>query len=136
MEANLTLGVTNTMKNKMLILAIAGAAFAVAPAFANGGPVSSVGSLLGSTTALVVDVPEGVLVDSLYYVPHKTVKSLASAFGDEHGLLQNVVGMTIGIPVGVTWGIPYGALHGAKHALGTGWDKPFSTESYIVTEEK
>lgn len=125
------------MKNRMFMLAAAMVSLGtMTPALADGGPVSSAASLLGATTAFVVDVPEGILVDSLYYVPKKTSKSLATHFGDEHGLLQNIVGMTIGIPAGMVAGVPYGALHGAKHGLGTGWEKPFSTESYIVTEEK
>jgi hypothetical protein len=121
------------MKNK-LILSVMAAALSlsvVLPALAEGP-----GSVFGSVSAFTVDVPEGVIVDSLYNAPHAASKALAVAFGDEHGLLQNAVGVTIGVPVGVVWGIPYGALHGAKHGIGAGWDKPFSTDSYIVSDEK
>ena len=121
------------MKNK-LILSLAALALSistVAPALAEGPA-----SFIGSATAFTIDVPEGVVVDSLYYSPYACSKGLAIAFGDEHGKLQKVVGATIGIPVGFVWGIPYGALHGAKHGIGAGWDKPFSTDSYIVSDEK
>lgn len=131
------------MKNKALML-LTSAALAVGagmPALADDGPVHSMAQLAGASTALVVDVPEGMVVDGLYRVPKKCWKSLAYHLGDNHDqgicwLGQQMVGMTVGVPVGVLWGIPYGALHGAKHGIGSGWDKPFSSESYIVTEEK
>jgi hypothetical protein len=105
------------------------------PSYADG-PLSDVGSFFGAVTATIIDVPQGMIVDSLYRCPLKTTKYLADKFGDENGLGQNVVGAMIGIPVGFTWGLPYGAIHGGRHGMTTGWEKPFSTESYIVTEEK
>jgi len=93
-------------------------------------------SVGGTSTALVVDVPEGMVVDSLYRSPMHMTRSLAEAFGDEKGFEQTVVGALIGIPVGVVWGIPHGAIQGGRHAYSVGWEKPFSTESYIVSEEK
>src|SRR5882757_4552878 len=121
------------MKNKMILslAALALSVSTVAPALADGP-----GSFFGSATALPIDVPEGVVVDSLWYAPKSASKALAVAFGDEHGTLQKIVGTTIGVPVGFVWGIPYGAIHGAKHAIGSGWDKPFSTDSYIVSEKE
>jgi hypothetical protein len=73
-----------------------------------------------------------MVIDSLYRVPLKTERGLAEAFGDEKGFEQNVVGTVIGVPVGMVWGVPAGILRGAKHGLGTGWEKPFSTESFLV----
>ncbi len=103
---------------------------------AGDGFLGGVGSLLGSTTAGVIDVPEGILVNSLWRMPVKTTKALAERFGDEKGFYQNVVGATIGIPTGFLWGIPYGAVTGARHGLTSGWEKPFSTESYLVKDEE
>ncbi len=100
------------------------------------GFLGGVGSLLGSTTAGIFDVPEGILVNSLYRMPLKTTKALAERFGDEKGFYQNVIGATIGIPTGFVFGIPYGAITGAKHGLTSGWEKPFSTESYLVKDEE
>lgn len=127
------------MKNKTLAILSAGviAMSGALPCFADDdGPVHSVVQFFGATSAMVIDVPQGIVVDSLYRVPLKVQRTLAEHFGDPNGLGQNFVGAVLGIPAGFVWGIPYGALHGAKHAIGVGWDKPFSTESYIVTEEK
>lgn len=125
------------MKNKVLSLMAAGLiAIGVAgPARAGDGPLGSVTSWLGSVTAFIVDVPEGILYHSLYNCPLKTSQYLAESFGDENGAGQNVVGAVLGVPTGILWGIPYGAIAGAKHGIGTGWEKPFSTESYIVVEQ-
>lgn len=107
-----------------------------APSFADDDPVDNMVKFMGVTTATVIDVPQGIVVDSLFRVPYKCQRTLAEHFGDEKGLGQNLAGIVLGVPVGFLWGIPYGALHGAKHAFSKGWEKPFSTESYIVTEEK
>jgi hypothetical protein len=125
------------MKNKILVAASLIAAVSVStilPSLANG-PVKQTYAFVGTTTATVVDVPEGIIVDSAYRVPKHYWHVLASAFGDENGLGQNLAGAVIGIPFGVVFGIPYGAIHGLYHAWNTGWEKPFSTDSYIVTEE-
>ncbi|HEY9776637.1 MAG TPA: hypothetical protein V6C81_22935 [Planktothrix sp.] len=133
------------MKNKTALTLLTSLALGlgfVAPSIADG-PMGSAKSAAGATTAFLVDVPEGIVVDSLYRVPKKCWHTLAVALGDnpssDFGLCylgQQLVGITVGVPVGVVWGVPYGALHGAKHGIGSGWDKPFSSESYIVTEEK
>jgi hypothetical protein len=109
---------------------------ATTPSIAADNALGGVGSMLGTGTALLIDIPEGIALRSLWYSPLKATKALAGHFGDENGLQQNVVGALIGIPFGVVWGIPTGAIQGGRHALDVGWEKPFSTESYIVTEEK
>lgn len=103
------------------------------PSHANDA-VNGVVSFVGSTAAMVVDVPQAMIVDSLYHQPVRVQRTLATHFGDEKGLQQNVVGALLGFPFGVVWGIPTGALRGAKHGLGTGWEKPFSTESFMVLQ--
>lgn len=125
------------MKNKALMLLTAGLLTmgTATPSYADG-KLGEVGSLLGSVTATIFDIPQGIIVDSLYRVPLKTTRILAEKFGDENGFQQNVVGAVIGIPTGFLWGIPYGAIHGGRHGMTVGWEKPFSTESYIVTDEK
>jgi len=130
------------MKKKTVVSLLASAALAFgfsAPSFADGGPMG----FLGATAGLLVDVPEGMIIDGLYRVPKKCWHGLAVALGDnpssDFGLCflgQNLVGLTVGVPFGVAVGVPYGALHGAKHGIGSGWEKPFSGESFIVTEEK
>ncbi|MBS1993228.1 MAG: hypothetical protein JSS86_04735 [Cyanobacteria bacterium SZAS LIN-2] len=126
------------MKNKALALIAAGVMSlgAVLPSMAADGPLGSVASFFGSLTATIVDTPEGIIVDSLWRCPHRTQRYLAEKFGDEKGFGQNVAGFVIGWPVGMVWGVPYGAVNGMVHGYKTGWEKPFSTESYLVTEEK
>ena len=126
------------MKNKVLSLIVAfGLSLGMTiPSYADGA-LGDVASLFGSATATVIDTPEGILVDSLYRSPKKTWHTLAEKFGDENGLSENVAGALLGIPIGFAWGIPAGALRGAKHGMGSGWEKPFSKDSYIVgLEEK
>jgi len=106
------------------------------PSFAGDNALSGVTSLAGSATATVIDVPEGMVVDGLWRSPMKCQHALAGIFGDEKGFQQNIVGAVIGIPFGVVWGVPTGALHGMRHGMSSGWEKPFSTESFVVSEEK
>lgn len=124
------------MKKQLLLLL---AACSVSVGFvrpACAGVMGDVAGVFGATTAVIVDAPEGVLVDSLWRCPKKTTHSLAEAFGDEKGLGQNFVGALIGIPYGVVVGIPVGAIQGTRHGWTTGWDKPFSTDSFIVPDEE
>lgn len=125
------------MKNKALALIAAGmiSLGAALPSLADG-PLKSAAGLVGSTTAVIIDTPEGIVVNSLWRTPHTMQRQLAKHFGDEKGLGQNLAGFIIGWPVGMVWGVPYGAIVGARHGCITGWEKPFSMESYIVTEEK
>jgi hypothetical protein len=126
------------MKSKLLSMSAAALSVTAlsfcAPAFADG-IVGTGASLVGSTTALLIDVPQGAVVSSTVKVPYSATKGLAAAFGDENGWKQNIVGAVIGVPTGFVFGIPYGAIKGAKHALSVGWDKPFSAESFIVSNE-
>ena len=127
------------MKKKVLAL-LAASAIAMsttAPAVADDStPLGAVGCLFGATSAVIIDVPEGILWHSLWNCPLKTTQYLAETFGDSNGLGQNLVGAAFGIPAGFLWGIPYGAIAGGRHGMTVGWDKPFSTESYLVMEEK
>jgi hypothetical protein len=103
------------------------------PAFADGGGVMGAA---GSSTAMLIDVPQGIVVDSAVKCPYKASRSLADTFGDENGWKQMIVGTIIGIPTGFVFGIPYGAIAGGRHAMSVGWDKPFSVDSFIVSNEE
>lgn len=125
------------MKNKAIAL-FAAAAISIGlarPSYADG-VLGGVASFFGAVTATVIDVPEGILIDSLWRMPIKTSQSLAGKFGDEKGFQQNVVGALIGVPTGFVWGIPEGAIRGGKHGLGSGWENPYSTDSFVVSESK
>ncbi len=122
------------MRKTALVLSLA-SALAVgvnSPSFAGDSGLGKIASFFGSVTATVIDVPTAMVVDTLYRVPLKTEHSLAEKFGDEKGFQQNVAATVIGVPVGMVWGVPAGFLRGAKHGIGTGWEKPFSTESFLV----
>jgi hypothetical protein len=124
-------------KKSLVLVAATLMSFGIAtPSHAENGILNNVLSLFGSVTATIVGVPEGILVDSLYRMPLKTTKVLAEKFGDEKGFQQNVAGAVIGIPVGFVWGIPYGAVRGGRHGMTTGWEKPFQTESFIVSSDE
>lgn len=122
------------MNKKSIILSLAGvlSLTTALPSYAADNALGGIASFFGSSAAVILDVPQGILVDSLWRVPLKTQRSLAEAFGDEKGFQQNVAATVIGVPVGMVWGVPAGALRGAKHGMGTGWEKPFSTESFVV----
>ena len=124
------------MKKQFLLLLSASAlAIGMATPSNAENALNSVGSFFGSVTATIIDVPEGIVVDSLYRVPKKTWHYLADKFGNENGGEQNIAGAMLGIPAGFVMGIPYGAIHGGKHGWSTGWEKPFSTESYLVPDD-
>lgn len=124
-----------------LLSSLAMTAALALPSFA--GAMGSVKSAVGAGAAFLIDVPEGIIVNSLYYCPKRAWKGMATAFGgnpsSDFGLCylgQQAMGIGVGVPFGMVWGVPTGALAGAKHGLGTGWDKPFSGESFVVSEEK
>lgn len=124
------------MKNKTAITLLATVAMALGvatPSFAGAKGV------VGAAVATVVDVPQAIVVDTLYYCPKKCWHHLAVALGDnpksDFGncfVGQNLVGAVVGVPFGMVWGVPSGFLRGAKHGMGTGYDKPFSGESFSV----
>jgi hypothetical protein len=129
-------GGKGTMKKLGLLTVAATLALGMAtPSYANDIVNSGV-SLAGSATATIIDTPQAMVVDSLWHMPLKMWHGLAEKFGDEKGFQQNVVGAMIGIPAGIVWGIPTGALRGAKHGMGVGWEKPFSTESFLVIHDE
>ncbi len=120
-------------KSAVLLAAIATLGMSSA-SFADGA-LDTGKSCVGSTVAMVVDVPQGVVVNTLYKCPYKATKSLAEAFGDENGWKQNIVGAVFGVPAGAVFGVPYGVVKGGQHAMSVGWDKPFSKEAFIVSNE-
>ncbi|MFN8658066.1 MAG: hypothetical protein U0105_17145 [Candidatus Obscuribacterales bacterium] len=126
------------MNKKFLITLIASALTmgAALPTFADDSSLDDFASLAGTSTALVIDVPQAMIVDTLWWSPLHAQRSLAGHFGDDKGLTQNVAAFVLGVPWGMVWGIPSGALRGAKHACSSGWEKPFSTESFMVINQE
>ena len=122
------------MKKSAVLLAVFATLGMSSASFADG-TLDTGKSFVGSSVAMVVDVPEGIIVNTLYKCPYKATKSLAETFGDENGWKQNIVGAVIGIPAGAVFGVPYGAVKGGQHAMSVGWDKPFSSEAFVVSNE-
>lgn len=124
------------MKTKTLsfLIALVISSGLALPANADG-ILGGVGSMFGAVTATLFDVPEGIVVESLWRQPYKTQRLLAEHFGDSDGFQQNVAAFVLGVPYGFVYGMPYGAVHGARYGWKTGWEQPFSTESYLVAEE-
>jgi len=123
------------MKKTAVLLAIFAAMGMGSASFADGA-MGTGKSIAGATTAMIVDVPQGIIVNTAYKCPHKARKSLAETFGDENGWKQNIVGAVIGWPCGVAFGVPYGLIKGGQHAASVGWDEPFSKDSFVVVNEK
>lgn len=120
---------------KVLIPAVALAVsmFSISPCYAGDG-VQAILGFFGSVTSGLFDIPEGIVVESLYRQPLKAQRILADKFGDDKGFQQNVAAFVLGVPAGFAFGIPYGAIHGGRHGVTTGYEKPFSTESFIVPD--
>jgi hypothetical protein len=121
------------MKKSAALLAIFATLGMSSPSFA--GCLDTGKSVAGTTTAMIVDVPEGIIVNTLAKCPRHARESLAATFGDENGWKQNIAGALIGWPAGMAFGVPYGLVKGAQHAASVGWEKPFSKESFVVTNE-
>lgn len=85
-----------------------------------GLPFKVVGSLLSSTTGVLVGATRGFMHGAV-----KGTKVVASALGDEAGAGENLIGIAIGAVPGATlYGIRGGSVWGAK-GLKVGWGKPF-----------
>jgi hypothetical protein len=124
------------MKRQLLLLIAACSVSVGLVRPAGAGVLGDVAGVCGASTAVVIDAPEGVLLNSLWRCPKHYQHSIAEAFGDEHGLFQNVAGVVMGIPYGVVVGVPVGAIQGTRHGWTSGWDKPFSSDSFIVPDEE
>lgn len=85
-----------------------------------GLPFKVIGSLLSSTTGILVGSARGVMRGAI-----KGTKVVASALGDESGAGETLVGLAVGaIPGAVLYGMRGGAVWGLK-GLKVGWEKPF-----------
>jgi len=93
-------------------------------------PVRLVGSGVGSA----IGVPEGVVKDGVKGALMST-KWLSNKLGDQDGTYQTWAGAIIAGPVGIVGGGAYGAFDGVWHGLKTGYEKPFSKDSFTFKEE-
>ncbi len=89
-----------------------------------GLPFKVVGSLLSSTTGVLVGATRGFMHGAV-----KGTKVVAGALGDETGAGETLVGLAVGaVPGAVLYGMRGGAVWGLK-GLKVGWEKPFEQET-------
>ncbi|MBI4533737.1 MAG: hypothetical protein HY711_07295 [Candidatus Melainabacteria bacterium] len=131
------------MRNKLasslvLAMALIGSVVA-APSYADDdGMFKSIVQLpvrmLGSAAGGAIGMPEGAVKDGVKGCQMAT-KWVAGKLGDEDGKYQTWAGMLFGGPVGLAGGGAYGVFDGGWHGMKTGWEKPFSKESFTFKEE-
>jgi hypothetical protein len=121
-----------------LVLAVAMLGTLVAPSYADDDTFKKVAQfpvkLLGSGVATAVGMPEGAVKDGVKGSKMST-KWVAKKLGDEDGTFQTWTGAVLGGPVGIAGGAAYGIFDGAVHGAKTGWEKPFSKDSFTFKEE-
>lgn len=85
-----------------------------------GLPFKAVGSLLSSTTGVLVGTTRGFMHGAV-----KGTKAVAGTLGDESGIGENLIGVATGaVPGAILYGIRGGTVWGFK-GLKVGWEKPF-----------
>jgi len=121
-----------------LALAVAMLGTLVAPSYADGDTFKNVVQfpvkLLGSAVGAAVGMPEGAVKDGVKGSKMST-KWVAKKLGDEDGQFQTWTGALLGGPVGIAGGAAYGVFDGGVHGAKTGYEKPFSKESFTFKEE-
>lgn len=121
-----------------LVLAVAMAGTVVAPSYAEDDTFKSIVQfpvkVLGSAAGAVVGVPEGAVKDGVKGAKMST-KWVAGKLGDEDGTYQTWFGALLGGPFGIAGGAAYGMFDGGWHGMKTGYEKPFSKESFTFKDE-
>lgn len=95
-------------------------------------PFRTAGAVSGALVSGLVSGP----IDQGYHGSIRGTRHVATKFGDEKGVSQQVVAVPIGGSAGMVLGGVEGGYKGMKHGWKLGWEKPFSRWSYITMEEK
>ncbi len=90
--------------------------------------------LLGAGTGTLVGIPEGAVKDGVKGAQQAT-KWVAGKLGDEDGTYQTWFGAILGGPFGILGGSAYGTFDGGWHGMKTGYEKPFSKDSFTFKDE-
>ncbi len=138
------------MRNKLassLLLALALVGTLVAPSFAASKASTSSDDndtfksvcmfpwkVAGSGVSTVIGVPEGATKDGTRGAIMAT-KWIAGKLGNEDGPYQLWVGGLVGGPFGALGGATYGCFDGAWHGLKSGYQEPFSKDSFTFKDE-
>ncbi len=93
-------------------------------------PYKVVGSSLSTVAGLPLGFTKGAVEGSM-----KTTKIVANKLGDEDGGWQLLAGSVVGGPFGVVGGAAYGSVAGVIHGAKTGYEKPFSMDSFRFKED-
>ena len=93
-------------------------------------PVRAAGSGIGT----VIGVPLGAVKDGVKG-SMKSTKWVAGKLGNEDGNVQVFFGSILGGPVGAVGAGAYGVFDGGWHGMKTGFEKPFSKESFTFKDE-
>ncbi len=120
----------------MIAMAIAGTC--VAPSYADDDTFKSIvlipWKVAGSMVSTVIGVPEGATKDGTRGAIMAT-KWVAGKLGDEDGMYQQWAGGIVAGPFGALGGATYGCFDGAWHGCKTGYEKPFSKDSFTFKDE-
>jgi len=110
----------------------------VAPSFAGEDTFQNIVfipvRLLGSAAGTVVGIPEGAVKDGVKGAMMAT-KWMAEKLGDEDGTYQTWGGALLAGPFGLVGGAAYGTFDGGWHGMKTGYEKPFSKDSFTFKDE-
>jgi hypothetical protein len=90
--------------------------------------------LVGAGVSSVIGVPEGAVKDGVKGAMMST-KWLSNKLGDQDGTYQTWAGAILAAPFGIVGGGAYGTFDGGWHGLKTGYEKPFSKDSFTFKEE-
>lgn len=120
----------------MLALTVVGSM--VAPSYADDTTFQAVClfpvRLVGSGVSTVLGVPLGMAKDGTKGSIIAT-KWGAGKLGNEDGKYQTIFGAMLAGPFGLAGGATYGAFDGAWHGMRTGYEKPFTKDSFTFKDE-
>lgn len=129
------------MRNKLaysFVLASAVVGTMSAPSYADDDTFKTIVELplkvAGSGVSTVLGVPLGAVKDGVKG-SMKSTKWVAGKLGNEDGNVQVFFGSILGGPVGAVGGGAYGVFDGGWHGMKTGFEKPFSKESFTFKDE-
>lgn len=110
----------------------------VAPALADEDTFQSIVffpvRLVGAGVGTAIGIPEGAVKDGVKGAMMST-KWLAEKLGDEDGTYQTWAGAILAGPFGAAGGAVYGTFDGGWHGMKTGYEKPFSKDSFTFKDE-
>jgi hypothetical protein len=93
-------------------------------------PIKLVGSGISTVLGAPLGATKGSVEGSI-----KTTKYAAKTMGNEDGTVHLIVGSVVAGPFGAVGGAAYGCVTGLIHGAKTGYNHPFSKESFTFKDE-